>query len=239
MGNVSCFILDENAHGYYLHGRSVHAFSDTTMAGMNAYLKAEQDKLTAKRGLVPDTELQEFEIYLTPRAAEELRQLYFFLIHQERTSPNSMAGTTLDAFLKVFAFRQTVPAENIVKAHKAMTAFLKGIIEHTDKTHNYNVVQEKEALHKFLGIPPNLAISPQSLFFPEKSGFTSVLMMGVEYDMVLWGLYIFTLVTFFSLNPIAGLFTAFFCEAIFSKLRSTFGERNLAYKTLADKRFLI
>lgn len=40
--NLSCVILSDGQYGYYIHGRSVHAFTETNMLGLAANLKAEQ-----------------------------------------------------------------------------------------------------------------------------------------------------------------------------------------------------
>lgn len=39
---ISVFILSANNYGHYIHGRSVHGFSDTNMKEMRAQLKREE-----------------------------------------------------------------------------------------------------------------------------------------------------------------------------------------------------
>jgi meckelin len=238
VANVSCLVLDDGAHGYYLHGRSVHAFSDTTLAGMNGNLKAEQDKLTATRGLLPDTDLQIFEVYLTPQLAVDIRQLFFILVHQERAG--SAASSFVDSAVRALSFRAQVPAPELIRAHKAMSAFIRGFIERTEKQHEYDVQKERQPIQKLLDVPPDLsAAGAKTLFFPVRRGFLSAFLMGVEYDIMLFGIFLFTLVTWHTANPMAGLLTAFVLELVFVKLRAFFGERNVSFKTLADSRFLI
>lgn len=42
VSNLSVFILKDRYHGYYIHGRSVHAHADTDMREMHAMLRREE-----------------------------------------------------------------------------------------------------------------------------------------------------------------------------------------------------
>ncbi len=43
LANISTFLLDEMYHGYYIHGRAVHPFTDVNMLTMQLNLQAESD----------------------------------------------------------------------------------------------------------------------------------------------------------------------------------------------------
>ena len=62
LANVSVFILAANQYGYYIHGRSVHGFSDTCMQTMIEQLNREEEDLCGRRGLLPSTDQQTFLI---------------------------------------------------------------------------------------------------------------------------------------------------------------------------------
>eukprot|EP00727_Mastigamoeba_balamuthi_P010148 m51a1_g5756 putative meckelin (973) ;mRNA; r:1203854-1207921 len=238
VSNLSCFVLTDAAFGYYLHGRSVHAFSDTNMAGMHANLKAEQEKIAASRGLLPETDLQVFEMYLTVPFAEELRKLYFFLINQDRTG--TMNGLDCVGAYRAINFRKQAPKDELVKAAKTLSAFLKDVIDHTSKTHKYSVKQEKEPLFRYLGVPPDLSSASESVFFPVKREFARSLLMGVEHDLLLWGVLVFTTVTWVAgNNPLAGALVSYALNRLLVYARHGLGRRNIAYKTLVDPRFLL
>ena len=78
MANLSIVILDDECAGYYLHGRSLMTFADTSMAELMAQMRKEQEMQVSARGLVPAAhredlaENQCFELFIT----KELRMAY-------------------------------------------------------------------------------------------------------------------------------------------------------------------
>jgi len=49
--NISCLLLDERQHGWYIHGKTVHPYADVSLEEMNAAILAEEKHLTRPRGL--------------------------------------------------------------------------------------------------------------------------------------------------------------------------------------------
>ena len=78
MSNLSIVILDDECAGYYLHGRSLMTFADTSLSELMAQMRKEQEMQVAARGLVPSAQREElaenqcFELFIT----KELRLAY-------------------------------------------------------------------------------------------------------------------------------------------------------------------
>ena len=78
MSNLSIVILDDECAGYYLHGRSLMTFADTSLSELMAQMRKEQEMQVAARGLVPSSQREElaenqcFELFIT----KELRLAY-------------------------------------------------------------------------------------------------------------------------------------------------------------------
>ena len=78
MSNLSIVILDDECAGYYLHGRSLMTFADTSMSELMAQMRKEQEMQVAARGLVPSSQREDlaenqcFELFIT----KELRLAY-------------------------------------------------------------------------------------------------------------------------------------------------------------------
>ncbi len=51
VSNISVFILDQNRHGYYIHGRSPHGITDVNMKDMVMNLERESRSMSGTRGL--------------------------------------------------------------------------------------------------------------------------------------------------------------------------------------------
>ena len=64
ISNISIFLLTHDNFGYYIHGRSVHGRSDTSLRELYENFKREEDSLCDKRGLEPDSDCQTFEVLL-------------------------------------------------------------------------------------------------------------------------------------------------------------------------------
>lgn len=78
MSNLSIVILDDECAGYYLHGRSLMTFADTSLSELVAQMRKEQEMQVAARGLVPSLQREDlaenqcFELFIT----KELRLAY-------------------------------------------------------------------------------------------------------------------------------------------------------------------
>jgi len=60
VSNISVFILDQNCHGYYIHGRSPHGTTDVNMKDMIMNLERESRLMSGKRGLQANSKEQIF-----------------------------------------------------------------------------------------------------------------------------------------------------------------------------------
>jgi meckelin len=60
VSNISVFILDQNHHGYYIHGRSPHGITDVNLKDMIMNLERESRMLSGTRGLEANSTEQIF-----------------------------------------------------------------------------------------------------------------------------------------------------------------------------------
>ncbi|GAB5353570.1 hypothetical protein AAMO2058_000047000 [Amorphochlora amoebiformis] len=72
--NVSCLILDQTHHGYYLHGKSVHTHADTDLSQLSKQVAHETKALVRERGLLPGKD--SFEVYFHPRFRAHYDRIY-------------------------------------------------------------------------------------------------------------------------------------------------------------------
>lgn len=62
VSNISMFIMTHAQYGFYIHGRSPHGQSDTSLQQMTAALTRERFDLSTRRGLQPHSDHQVFSI---------------------------------------------------------------------------------------------------------------------------------------------------------------------------------
>ena len=87
MSNISLFIISHSHFGYYLHGRSVHGRSDTSLHELYEQFQREEDNLCGKRGLEANSERQTFEVALTLKFKNEYAKIKQPLLARENQGP--------------------------------------------------------------------------------------------------------------------------------------------------------
>ena len=230
MANVSVFVLQESAYGYYIHGRSVHGRSDTDMWEMHQQLKREEEDLCGKRGLLPDTDQQTFEMALTLKIRQQYDRLMLPVREQlahgmnnERTPRGRVTGH--------FNSR-------VLQAYFIMNRFLSAFIDHALRDFSY-MVKDKLLLERLMGIEFNDPIDKALFYNDDGHGFTSALLYGNEWNLLLFDIVIFTFTDMFASDFVLASFVTYTVGQLLVLSRDSLGRRNLARKTLVDERFLI
>lgn len=76
VSNVSLFILDQDHHGHYIHGRSPHGASDVNMKDMIKNLERETQLMSGTRGLVVNSTDQIFIMKINRRFRRQYDSFY-------------------------------------------------------------------------------------------------------------------------------------------------------------------
>ncbi|XP_043116007.1 meckelin isoform X4 [Puntigrus tetrazona] len=223
ISNVSVLLLSHRCFGYYIHGRSVHGHADTNMDEMNTNLKREAN-LCGQRGLLPNSDTQTFQISITNR----LRAQYDRIIEpiSRRRGPSRLVDASAN------------PCELSTKAYHTMNRFLGSVIDHAHREMDY-IVKDKLLFERLIGME---FIEPldKSIFYNDDShSFSDVLFYGNEAVLLIFDTLFFCVVDLGSQNFILAAVLTYLQQLVFRLIRNGMGRRNLASKTLVDKRFLI
>lgn len=161
---ISVLLLSHDCFGYYIHGRSVHGHADTNMEEMKNNLKREavcsptdssalttgpfvlyihpllllfccQESLCGQRGLLPNTEIQTFQVSLTKRLRSQYDRIrdslkvcaYLRQLLEKRLS-FSLKG--LCSVLQRSGPSMMNTSETQHKAYHTMNHFLGSVIDH-------------------------------------------------------------------------------------------------------------
>ena len=103
-------------------------------------------------------------------------------------------------------------------------------------------IKDKTPLQRFLFMPPtDLSILQGSPFFYRDPGnsFENVFYSGKEFEILLFEMLIFVLLDLTVNNIFAAAIITYVISKFLQWVRGKTGERNIARKTLIDKRFLI
>ncbi|KFP15504.1 Meckelin, partial [Egretta garzetta] len=224
LSNISVFLLSHICFGYYIHGRSVHGHADTNMEEMNMNLKREAENLCSQRGLLPNTDIQTFQISISRKM-----RMHYDRIHEAITRKRGPARL-LDSSANAF--------EQSTRAYNTMNKFLSSFIDHVHKEMDY-IVKDKLLLERILGMEFMEPIEKSVFYTDERQSFTDVLYYGNETTLLIFDILFFSIVDLASQSFVLAAILTYLQQEIFSFIRNTLGRKNLASKTLVDERFLI
>ncbi|XP_075965443.1 meckelin isoform X2 [Anarhichas minor] len=225
ISNISVLLLSHRCFGYYIHGRSVHGHADTNMEEMNNNLNRESESLCGQRGLLPNTEIQTFQVSLTNR----LRSHYDRIREQigRRNGPSRLIdASSANQF------------EQRARGYQTMNHFLGSIIDHAHPDMDY-IVKDKLMFERVIGME-FLEPSDKSLFYNDEAhSFSDVLFYGNEATLLIFDTLFFCVVDLGSQSFVLAAVLTCVQQMIFRLIRNTLGRKNLVNKTLVDERFLI
>lgn len=126
LSNISMFALDEKSHGYYIHGRSVHATADTGMDELNTFLRQEASDICPRRGL-NDTDEQDFEIFVSPEWRRQFDKIYTPYSNQGDIARTAGMINRLGTGSTYTGMKPASSAKLV--AYKAVKKFLKSFVD--------------------------------------------------------------------------------------------------------------
>ncbi|XP_033124785.1 meckelin-like isoform X2 [Anneissia japonica] len=227
MANISIFVLANHKYGYYIHGRSVHGFADTSMKHMREQLKREEDNLCGQRGLLPNSEEQTFEMQLPERMREQYDRILLPLANAqgriEATRGRPGGGGDNERFNE---------------AYVSMNKFLSAFIDHGLRDIDYQV-KDKLLLERILDMEFSDSADQGFLYNDDGHSFDRVIFAGNEITLLLFEVLLFCFVDLISKNFVLAAIVTFLFMRFIKSFRDSFGRSNLAKKTLVDERFLI
>ena len=168
LSNVSVFVLSDNVYGHYIHGRSVHGHADVSVQELVSALTREEANLCAKRGLIPDTDQQTFEVQIPL----QLRTYY------DRIMQQFVSG------LRNPNHHNDVERVTLGYTHlsKLITSFIDRSLDEVDYT-----ILDKLLLERILDIEIRDPPVGKGLLYQDKGqSFENVFCYGNEWLLFLW-----------------------------------------------------
>ncbi|KAA0145841.1 hypothetical protein FNF31_07943 [Cafeteria roenbergensis] len=266
VAKISIVLLDERYHGFYLHCDAPYDFADADMSQLVLSLSDEAGTVRAGRGLIgapPDSgDAQAFELFL-PQVWRRTFDSYYTRLDEELAARARQAGAASAAGARggsggqrQSALRASVDRDTAVLKHRtanAIARFIKGFVVKDQRAAGLSrVFRERSYLQRFFHTPPDIEAENQttgqrrsadegvSVFMLDRElRIETLIFRGVEWDLLLLALLIFSVVQFYTADPVLGAFLAILIDRVFVLVRQEWGRQNLAAKTLVDDRFLI
>ena len=130
--------------------------------------------------------------------------------------------------------------ENMVHAYTTMNTFLTRFLEHALRDLDYDV-RDKMVLETVLDIEFQEGLASEKAIFYTDNGhsFDSVLLYGHEFSLTIFEVLVFTFTDLFMSDFLISALVTYLVTKLITIIRYNLGRRNLATKTLIDRRFLI
>lgn len=257
VAKVSCLIMEDRYHGYYLHCRSPFTYADGTMAELTEQLQKEEQGLTMDRGLdgCPEgNSVQTFELFVPAKWRKEYDDVYRSLIDEDmaerssgaaaRTAERGAVATPASCCPTCGRGRRSVDsAQRLITASRQLSQFIREFVQQTHPTHKHKWGQ-RTYLEKVFDTPPQMdglggAVGGGSLMFPDtEARFESVLFRGVEMDLLIFNMLTFAVCDLWFGNTLVSAFLTVLVNELVNYVRVSWGTSNIAAKTLVDDRFL-
>uniref|UniRef100_UPI00398F3174 meckelin isoform X2 n=1 Tax=Pristiophorus japonicus TaxID=55135 RepID=UPI00398F3174 len=183
-----------------------------------------QENLCSQRGLVPNTETETFQIFITSKIREQydkIREPIYWTDVPARVL-NSPGDLT----------------ENRMRAYNTTNRFLGSFIDHALRDMDY-IVQDKLLLERIIGMELHEPIDKTIFYNDENLTFTDVLYYGNEGTLLMFDMLFFSVVDLAAQNFILAALLTYAQQKIIQFIRHALGRKNLAAKTLVDERFLL
>ena len=225
VSNISILILDDSLHGYYIHGATPLNRADMALEELHEGLSEEKLKSSHKKSLlVPDEEdLFTFEIYIP----FDMRIQYDNIMQKARGDMEFNKKN-----------------ENILKSEKTrfkLNERFKAFFD-PEIRNLRSFVFEKSSLQRMLSLPPTdmSTYTGSSFFYKDPAmSFERILFMGREFSLLLMDLLVFDLMDIAVGNSLVSALTTYLFSKCLEYVRFELGERNLALKTMVDRKFII
>ncbi|KAI4498288.1 hypothetical protein M0802_006774 [Mischocyttarus mexicanus] len=225
IANISVFILEYNYYGFYIHGRSVHGFSDTDLFTLINNLKNEENQLCAHRGLVPGTIEQNFVVSVTPTFRTFYEKFY--------TEKNFITNR----FFKESIYT-SMDWSQICNTRVKLNQFLREFLDHCFKDEDY-IIKEQHLIEKLCGVLYKNTNKTSVFYIDNDYSFNQIILYGNEWLMGTLEITIFLFLLTLYDNYILATAVTFILSQLFIGIIKHNGRNNLSSKTLLDKRFLI
>ncbi|XP_035737901.1 meckelin-like isoform X1 [Vespa mandarinia] len=234
IANISVFILEYNYYGFYIHGRSVHGFSDTDLFTLINNLKNEENQLCAHRGLVPGTIEQNFIISVT-----QTFRTFYEKFYTEKNFVNSSQSSIpiTNRFLKKNIYT-SMDWNQICNTRVKLNQFLCEFLDHCFKNEDY-IIKEQNLIEKLCDILYTNTNKTSVFYIDNDYSFSQVILYGNEWLMGTFEITIFLFVLTLYDNYVLAAAITFILSQLFIVIIKYSGRKNLSSKTLLDERFLM
>ncbi|XP_054164949.1 meckelin-like, partial [Oppia nitens] len=179
--NISVFVMLYKRFGYYIHGLAANGKSDVNMVEMYELLEREENDLCSKRGLLPNSDHQTFEMSL-PLAIDE---------HYRRIRSNLSGFIKITDRMRSFGSQTSkIDIQKLIPTYVLINKFLSGFIEHNFKDVDY-IVREKSTFESILDAEFGDTRDKGNFYSDNGHSFEAVLYYGLESTLICFEILLF------------------------------------------------
>eukprot|EP01017_Pseudomicrothorax_dubius_P046148 TRINITY_DN8091_c0_g2_i7.p1 TRINITY_DN8091_c0_g2~~TRINITY_DN8091_c0_g2_i7.p1 ORF type:complete len:792 (+),score=112.76 TRINITY_DN8091_c0_g2_i7:56-2431(+) len=246
VANISLFILDENMHGFYIHGISPSGRAEVSLENLRRALEIESKGGTRGRGLLAEdkSQLQSYELYISRQMRLEYNGIFNYNLEQEiaekRRQQTMSSGAQMD-FLPSLKLPENFSYSELEKKKRELMSYLKIYLEEV-VAESHRTIIPRSIMNRAFDLPPIALEEFQKgnpiLFRDTTHRFKNVLFYGYDFQLLVLNILIYNTFWLASKSVIVAIVLTYLFDTLLSWLRDFTSARNLGRKTLIDDRFL-
>eukprot|EP00756_Hemistasia_phaeocysticola_P062272 Hpha_TRINITY_DN5700_c1_g1::TRINITY_DN5700_c1_g1_i1::g.147521::m.147521/K19348/TMEM67, MKS3; meckelin len=149
VANVSVLFVLEERWGYYLHGKSVHRYADTSLAELQVMLQREcHDRALPRRGLGGKSDCQCFEMFVNWSLHQELTQRRLEMDQLAQFNSGTGPQPSRLGDICFGAPRNPILSAELIAKHGELSALLRRLVLQEELA-----VRQRPPLHQLVGLP--------------------------------------------------------------------------------------
>lgn len=222
--NISTMIIESPQHGYYVHGRCVHAHSDESMFRLTTNLAKEALGVASGRGLTTEDRSQVYEVFYETKFRRRF-------IEQFYTTMNMMGKKLFSITAKEIPHECI---ESFANLNKTFTKFFD-----MSQTNFRNEVQLDVPVSQFVfGLSPKTD-EKSILNKAEEREFRKTMVYGAQWSLYILAIILFVGVDMHTQNSMIAAFVVFVVDFLFMTVYRLRTRAKVAKNALMDTDYLI
>jgi meckelin len=261
--NISCFVMDERFHGYYLHGKTVHTNADVSLEEMTQQIASEEKNWTKERGLIDGKD--SFEVYFSRQFRAHYDKVFLSVLAnehkirarriRERNAPGGGRGgmgareAGGDIEMTGGGMGNDMVAGNadffvsreLMEATRVFNMFMMAFMEKATPNYPWRE-RPRNYIQRRCDLIPQLNVAETNIttfFYDEDSHWTRSVLLGIEYDLIILLILFYSCLDLLFSNTLVSVLATYAMNWMIESIRDHWGAKNLSKKTIINERFLL
>ncbi|EAY23261.1 hypothetical protein TVAG_185680 [Trichomonas vaginalis G3] len=222
--NISTMVIESPQHGYYVHGRCVHAHADESMFRLTTNLAKEALGVASGRGLTPEDKSQVYEVFYEKSFRLKFIEVFYSVMNNTgsklfKVNASEIPHACIDAFSEL---------------NKLFTRFF----DMSQSEHRAEVQLEVPITQYVFGLSPK--IEDRSILSKDDDReFRKTMIHGAQWSLYILAIILFVGVDMHTHNSMIAAFVVFIVDFLITFVFKMRARAKIAKNALIDTDYLM